>query len=73
MNYYTFAAISLVINDMESSRKKEVSKELLTIKNIDKFNGEGYHFLNKKKYDKPIINYKKRVNHPIIQPRGQNH
>jgi len=63
MEYYTLAVIYLTIRDMESSND---------IKHIQNINMKS-QIINTKMFEKPVINYKKKMGHPIIQPRGQNH
>ena len=70
MDYFTIAAIYTTIRDMESLGDMKISKEL---KNIQKLNNMKSQIINTKMFEKPVINYKKKMGHPIIQPRGQNH
>lgn len=70
MDYFTLAAIYMTIRDMETTRNMESYKEL---KHIQKLNNMKSQIINTKMFEKPVINHKKKMGHPIIQPRGQNH
>jgi hypothetical protein len=64
MDYLTLAAIYMTIRDMEKSKE---------LKHNQKINNMKSQIINTKMFEKPVINHKKKMGHPIIQPRGQNH
>ncbi len=64
MDYLTLAAIYMTIRDMEKSKE---------LKHNQKINNMKSQIINTKMFEKSVINHKKKMGHPIIQPRGQNH
>ena len=64
MDYFTIESIYMTIRDMESSKE---------LKHNQKINNTKSQIINTKTFEKPVINYKKKMGHPIIQPRGLNH